>query len=265
MDRHEALVRRLAAQQLVRPPGDRPASETAVLDLGVQNSGRDGASWALVNRGVALTEPGQLEDDPELALVWTLRGAPHYYRRADLAGVLDATSPFDDADARKRTLDAGKQLAAAGVGMREGLEVVATAMREVVHAPMPKGDVSGALNARLPEPYQRWCNPCQAVHLYEQPFRLGALYAGLELTPGTSPPVLRRVPGWRRPPGPGDPGRAPARLRVIENYLRFLGPATPNDVAAFVDAPLAVVKAHWPETAVEVDVEGRRAWLLPEP
>jgi hypothetical protein len=77
--------------------------------------------------------------------------------------------------------------------------------------------------------------------------------------------VLRPVPGWRRPPGPGEPERAPARLRVIENYLRFLGPATPNDVAAFVDAPLAVVKQHWPGTAVEVEVAGRRAWLLPDP
>ena len=264
MDRHEAIARRLAAQQLVRPTAGRPATDTAILDLGVQDTGRDSASWALVNRGVPLASRDELEQDPDLALVWALRGAPHYYRRADLLGVLDATSPYDDADARKRTLDAGKQLAAVGVGMRDGLEVVATAMREVVRAPMPKGDVSGALNARLPEPYLRWCRPCGAVHLYEQPFRFGALYAGLELTPGTSPPVLRPVPGWRRAPGPGDPGRAPARLRVIENYLRFLGPATPNDVAAFVEAPLPLVKQHWPEAAVEVEAAGRRAWVLPD-
>ena len=53
------------------------------------------------------------------------------------------------------------------------------------------------------------------------------------VTPDT--PVLRRIPGWpRRAPGPArDPTTAPVRLRVIENYLRFLGPATPHDVAGF--------------------------------
>jgi len=96
------------------------------------------------------------------------------------------------------------------------------------------------------------------------PFRLSALYAGLELEPGTSPPVLRRIPGWpKRAPGPADdPESAPERLQSIRNYLRFLGPATPNDVAAFLDAPVAEIKAHWPEEAVEVTVDGRKGWML---
>jgi hypothetical protein len=55
---------------------------------------------------------------------------------------------------------------------------------------------------------------------------------------------------------------APEPLQPIRNYLRFLGPATPNDVAAFLDSPVAVIKAHWPEDAVEVDVEGRKGWVL---
>ena len=100
--------------------------------------------------------------------------------------------------------------------------------------------------------------PCQAIHAWEVPFRISALYAGLELEPGTSPPVLRRVAGWpRRAPGPAeDPMAAPEHLQPIRNYLRFLGPASPQDVATFLDSPVAEVKAHWPDDAVEVTGRG---------
>jgi winged helix DNA-binding protein len=246
MEREEALARRLAAQQLDRPLADRPTTDAAVLDLGVQDTGRDGASWALANRGVPVASPAALAADRDLVLVWSLRGAPHHYRRRDLAGVLDATTPYSDADARKRTLDASRPLTAAGVGMLEALGVVARTMHEVVDRPTLKGELSRALTARLPEPYLRWCNPCQATHVYEQTFRLAALAAGLELEPGTSPPVLHRIDGWRRAPALGDPERAPAHLRVVDAYARLCGPTTPAATATFLDVPTSVVKEHWP-------------------
>ena len=246
MDRDEALARRIAAQELDRPLAPRPVTDAAVLDLGVQDTGRDAASWALANRGVPVESPAELHATSELALVWSLRGAPHYYRRADLRGVLDATTAYSDADARKRTLDASRPLTAAGIGMLEGLGVVAATMHEVVDRPTPKGELSAALTARLPEPYLRWCNPCQATHVYEQTFRLAVLAAGLELEPGTSPPVLHRIPGWRRSPALGDPERAPAHLRLVDAYLRLCGPSTPAATATFLDVPPVVVKEHWP-------------------
>lgn len=263
MDRTEALARRIAAQQLDRVPTTRPLTDAAVLDFGVQDTGRDGASWALANRGVPVDGPGDLERADDLVLVWTLRSSPHYYRRADLAEVLDATTPYSEADARKRTLSAGLQLTKAGLDSLEGLGVVAAAMRDGVRSPITKGDLSGALTRALPPAYMHECRPCGATHPYEVPFRLGALYGGLELAPGTSPPVLRPIPGWTRDPGPGDPERAPPRFRLVENYLRFLGPATPADVAGFLDTTATVVKQHWPADAEEVDIDGRRAWVLP--
>ena len=267
MDRQEALARRIHAQQLDRAPVERPLTEAAVLDLGVQDSGRDGASWALANRGVPVASPAALEEAPELALVWTLRAAPHYYRRADLPDVVVATSPFSDADAAKRMVGAAAPLAAVGTAPREGLAEVATALRGVVEEPLVKGEASGRLSAVLPEQHLRDCVPCGTRHVWEIPFRLGALYAGLELVPGTSPPVLRRIPHWPRSTwGPAeDPDTAPARLQVVRAHLRLLGPATPADVAGFLDSTVAEVKRHWPPDAVAVEVEGRRTWVLPEP
>ena len=250
LTRRQALGFRVRAQQLDRDSGT--LADTAVLDIGVQDTGTDGAPWALAIRGLA--------DPPrdELTTVWTLRGAPHVYRRADLPAVAAATQPFSDADAGKRIFDASKPLKAAGIPNLVALDTVADAMRSIVTAPMVKGEMSTRLTAVLDEPYLRHCRPCQATHVHEQPFRLAALRAGLELEPGTSPPVLRPVHGLT----PADD--VPERLDVVRAYLRLLGPATPQHVAGYLDAPVADVKALWPADAVAVAVDGERRWLLAE-
>jgi hypothetical protein len=239
---------RVRAQQLDRGSGS--LDDTAVLDIGVQDTGTDGARWALAVRGV-----GSPPEDA-LATVWTIRGAPHVYRRADLPGVAAATAPFSDADAGKRIFDASRPLKAAGIPNLTALDVVADAMRSIVTTPMAKGEMSTRLTALLDEPYLRFCVPCDAIHTYEQPFRLSALRAGLELQPGTSPPVLQPIPGFARA------DEVPERLDVVRAYLRLLGPATPKLVAGYLEAPVSDVQARWPEDAVEVDVEGERRWLL---
>ena len=246
--RRQVLDHRLRAQQLDRDSGT--VADTAVLDIGVQDTGADGALWALAIRGVDAPAPD------ELAMVWTVRGAPHVYRRADLPAVVAATQPFSDADAGKRIYDASKPLKAAGIPNLTALGAVAGAMRSIVTAPMGKGEMSARLAAVMDEPYLRFCRPCDAVHLYEMPFRLAALRAGLELEPGTSPPVLRPVPGLTAA------DRVPDRLDVVRAYLRLLGPATPQHVAGYLDAPVRDVKTHWPADATEVSVDGDRRWLL---
>ena len=95
-------------------------------------------------RSAASSEPPA--DD--LATVWTVRGAPHVYRRADLPGVAAATAPFSDADAGKRIYDASKPLKAAGIANLAALDAVADAMRSIVTAPMVKGECPARLNAR---------------------------------------------------------------------------------------------------------------------
>ena len=248
LTRADVLAFRVRAQQLDRTAGT--LSDTAVLDLGVQDTGADAGRWALAVRGVADV------DGADLALVWTLRGAPHLYRRADLPGVAAATAPFSDADAGKRIFDAVKPLKAAGIPALTALDTVAATMREVVTVPTVKGEMSRQLTERLDPPYLRHCRPCNAVHVHEQPFRLAALRAGLELQPDTSPPVLRPVPGFRAAE------TVPGHLDVVRGYLRLHGPATPQQVAGYLDAPVAEVKARWPDDAVEVSVDGERRWVL---
>ena len=103
--------------------------------------------------------------------------------------------------------------------------------------------MSAELHRRLPEPYQRWCRVCEAEHLYEQPFRLAALQGGLELqtrhlSPGAgADPRLARAGQARRPVA-----------RLVRAVLRLLGPATPKQVADYVDATVKDVKAAGPRT-----------------
>jgi hypothetical protein len=129
-------------------------------------------------------------------------------------------------------------------------------MRSVVTEPMVKGAVSARLADLLDAPYLRFCRSCDATHPYEMPFRLAAPRAGLELRAGTSPPVLERIPDFA-PAGSAAPAHD-----VVRAYLRLLGPATPRHVASYLEAPVKDVKARWPADAVEVSVDGERAWLL---
>ncbi len=250
ISRTEVLNFRIRAQQLDHTAGR--VSGTAVLDMGVQDTGPDGALWALVNRGVDVTALSERA----LAMLWTIRGAPHLYRRKDLPQIASAVEPFSDADAGKRIFDAAKPLKAAGIGNFAALDAVAAAMRSIVTKPMVKGEVSTRLTALMDEPYLRYCRPCQATHLYEMPFRLAAFRAGLELQPGTSPPVLQRISGFKRA------AKASERFDVVRAYLRLLGPATPKHVAEYLDAPLNDVKARWPSDAIEVTVGRETRWIL---
>ncbi|AVT28187.1 hypothetical protein C6361_00250 [Plantactinospora sp. BC1] len=250
IDQRQVLNFRVQAQQLDRAEG--MLEDTAVLDIGVQETGPDGGRWALALRGV---DVAALSGE-DVILLWTVRGAPHLYRRADVGRVAAAVEPFSDADAGKRIYDAARPLKAAGIGILAALDEMAAQMRAIVTMPTVKGDVSGRLAEVMPEPYLRFCRPCDATHLYEMPFRLAAVRAALELRLDTSPPVLQRIAGFRKATASGD------RFDLIRAYLRLLGPATPKHVADYLDAPVKDVKALWPEDVIEVTVGGETRWLL---
>lgn len=273
--RDQLLRYRVTVQQLdLHEDPRRSPADAAVLDLGVQDTGPDGAPWALALRGVPLTSATASGRD--LVLAWTVRGAPHLYRRSEVRAVARAVAPLTEADARMRVYDAAKPLTAAGLPVAQALTAVATAMRAIVTGPMVKGEVSTRLTAAMPDPYLRWCASCGATHLYEMPFRLAALHAGLVLEPGTSPPVLRRLPRWPTSHTTGLPdliatparGRdVPEHLDVVRAHLHLLGPARPADVAGYLDAPKKDVAARIAELVaadevVRVQVDGEDRFAL---
>jgi hypothetical protein len=95
------------------PPPAGKGRATAFLDFGVQDTGPDGTARALSIPGAA---PG------DLVYAWTLRVAPHAYRRADVEASAVATAPLSEADAAKRIFDAVKPLREAGIPALEAPE-----------------------------------------------------------------------------------------------------------------------------------------------
>ncbi|WP_410630245.1 DNA glycosylase AlkZ-like family protein [Amycolatopsis sp. cmx-4-83] len=251
MDRRQVLAYRIAEHGLHRTAGD--VADLAVVKAGLQDSMRDTALLALVARLDGEVSP---VDDPRLVLAWTLRGAPHFH--LDLAEVTRALVPLDDADALARMLWQRKELAATGQSATEVVFTAAAALRKVVTKPMTKGAASTAVTKALPPSFSRWCRGCGATHIQEQLMRIAAPHAGVRLVAGASPATLAPLEGrgrLRRTPDPA------AAAKVVEDYLRLNGPASPGEAAEFVGTAKAVVDRTWPADLAEVKVDGRRKYL----
>lgn len=253
--RAQVIAHRVAAQGLHREA--TTPSKLAVLDIGVQDSGADSALLAFDARLAATPKPDGFGPGRPLALVWSLRGAPYVHRRRDLDRLAAALWPLSEADATGRLTETGPSIARAGISALDQLTTAVEAMREVVTEPIGKGAASTAVSKRIPKVMLRNCRVCKAHHISDSAMRSAALVAGLELEPGTAPPVLLPRPKARVPDGP-DPK---ATGRLITAYLSLLGPASTGDVAGYLDARRADVEAIWPSGLVEVSVDGRTAWL----
>ncbi|MEO8889657.1 MAG: crosslink repair DNA glycosylase YcaQ family protein [Jatrophihabitantaceae bacterium] len=255
VSREQVLAFRAAAQGLHRDSSD--VGDLAILDIGVQDSGADAARLAFDARLAATPPPDGVGPGQPLALVWSLRGAPHVHRRSDLNDVAGALYPLSEADAMGRLNETGPSISRAGIPALEQYAIAVREMKAVVGRPMGKGAVSTAVTRRIPEPMWRDCRPCKAKHISDSAMRPAALAAGLEFQPGTSPPVLQ--PRSRsRVPKQTD---VPALQRMIRAYLSLLGPATQGDVAGYLDARRADIAAVWPDDLLEVSVDGHRGWV----
>ena len=255
VDRQQVLAYRVAAQQL-----DRSAKSIRglrVLDIGVQDAGGEQARLAFDARLGGTPSADVFGPSKTLALVWSLRGAPYVHRRADLDSLTGALYPLSEADAMQRINETGPSVQRAGIAALEQYELTVAAMRAAVSKPIAKGAVSTAVTKAVPAPMRRACRACKTSHISESAMRATFLAAGLELEPGTSPPVMQRRTGSKRVSGPD----MKALAALCRAYLTLLGPATPSHVAGYLEARRADVEQAWPDDLAAVSVDGAERWL----
>jgi hypothetical protein len=255
VSREQVIGYRVAAQQLDRAAAT-PAT-LAVLDIGVQDTSTYPARLAFDARLSAPPPPGGIGPGKSLALAWSLRGAPHVHRRRDLDALAAALYPLSEQDAIGRLNETGPSVARKGLPAMEQFEIAVEAMRTVVTAPTGKGAASTAATKRIPKAMRRDCRVCKTAHISDSAMRAGALAAGLELEPDTAPPVLLPRPKAQLPSEPD----VRALGKLITAYLALLGPATPADVAGYLEVRTADLKPHWPKDLTEVSLSGTTAWL----
>jgi hypothetical protein len=257
--REQVIAYRVAVQQLHRDAA--AVTELAVLDIGVQEAMGHPAALAFAARlpGDVPVGPDDLPIGPgkALALAWTLRGAPHVHRRRDLDAVTRALWPLSEADAAGRLNESGPSVKKAGIPALEQFRIAIDAMRAVVTAPTAKGAASTEVTRRIPEVMWRDCRACKTQHVSDSAMRVAAPAAGLEMEPGSAPPVLLPRKGARLPKAAD---RAAVRDFALA-YLRLLGPAGVGEFAGYLDARRADVAEGWPGELVDVSVAGRRAQL----
>ncbi|GAB3679031.1 crosslink repair DNA glycosylase YcaQ family protein [Angustibacter aerolatus] len=255
MSRDQVLALRVAAQQLDRRV-DEPG-ELAVLDLGLADTGTAAAALALSARLPDVVTAEQVTADRSLARVWALRGAPHVHRRVDLPGLARALWPVsdDDATARLRSdvIKQGKHLGLAA------FTATAQAFADVVTTRTPKGAASTGVSARIPHELTYWCASCEAQHVSALPFQQTALAASLELVPDGRGIALQPVEHpWPLPDAAVGAGR------LVRRVLADLVVASATEVAAVLGSTATALQPVWPADAVEVEVDGRRRFVLPE-
>ncbi|WP_036528722.1 winged helix DNA-binding domain-containing protein [Nocardia sp. CNY236] len=245
-DRAQVIAYRILAQQMDRPVVE--PSRLAVLELGVQDTPYGTARQALAVRA------GRVVDDESLRLAWSLRGAPHLHRAADLPALAEALWPLSEADATIRIsnpqIKAGAKLGIAAFTQ------TAAAFRKVVTGPMRKGEVSAAVSARIDQSLTYDCRSCQARHVSGGLFQQAGLAGGVGVRVDGSATVIEPL----NPPVP-PASVAVGTSRLIADYLRLLGPAGPAEVAKFLGTTQKHLRPIWPDDLVEVHVDGERTWL----
>lgn len=247
VDRERVMAYRVTAQGLSERVADRPA-DLPVLDLGVQEYTPGSTEVALAARTTA--EPA----DDRLITVWATRGAPHLHRRADLPALVEQLWPIGDDDAAAR-VKSGQIPDAPGLGTR-AFTATAEALRAVVTGEIPKGRASTEVSRRVPVEVTYDCRPCAARHVAGNVWQQAGLAGGVEVLSRGRDAALGPIPDAAPIPS------ANAGIdRLIETYLRLLGPAGPAEVARYLGTTATVIKRVWPAGLTEVRVDGRRAWL----
>jgi Winged helix DNA-binding domain len=264
VDHDQTLAFRRAAHHLHEPTD----ALTAVAACGLQDTPpQQGATLALHARSPgAARPPGPADGDPgsvgggvDLVIVNAMRRAPFLVPRSDLPVFTTALVPADEAGLKSfvGSKPAG-EVAAAGLGVREALDLVSAAARDALaDGPLELVPFHQALRERLPETVLPWCRGCQSHHVRSGFWRgLGAV--GVTEMPSKSTWALADAPS-------ADPDEA--RREAARRFLRTHGPATHTELAAWAGCGPAHAKLLLGMIETELDEvrrAGRPTWALTE-
>lgn len=257
LDRGKVLAYRAWAQGL---HGSSDLAELDPLTVGLQDTPAGSAALGLRHR----TDEAESLDRSDLVLALSIRGSPHLHRRADLPLLRAALRPYDNEALRAYLGGFGDVLIASGADGPALLAQVADELLAVFPGTTAtKGELSGAVSPRLPDVVRPWCEGCGVAHVAEGMFRLGTLYAGIELVPGEGRKLLFRVAAGK--PVVAKDERAAKRM-LLRTVLRLAGPLTLADLVLWLDtrsvtAPPDWLRPVWADLAddlVPVEVAGEQ-------
>lgn len=257
LDAREVRARRLVRHGLTAPVDEpTPAGVVAAMH-GAQAQVASAAELSVALRvpGATRTTVREALADGSLTRTFGPRGTIHLLPTRDLAtwlgalGAVPAGSPFTE-EVRLSPEQTEAVVAAVGEALLARGELTVAELDEEVAAR------AGAWAGDLVMPafqgfWPRWRQAVgRAAHAGVLVFGAGR---GRQVTythPG------RRDPGFR--PVPPDQ----ALPRFLHGYLHAFGPATPEDLARWLNAPLAWTRRLFDTDRVErVDVDGREAWV----
>ena len=247
--RAQAVAFRVARHHLHRRAGDAQAAAV----VGLQDTPPGTAALALAARaGVA---PEALE---ELVMVPSVRGAPLAVARDDLAVFTAGLAPPDEEAARTVVGNAWKTLD--GITAMEALDRVSEAVRDSLSGgPLARDDFHQALRERLPKELLWWCRGCDSHHVHPSLWRATGIRGVLAIVGREGRSAVFGAPPQAK--SVADPGAELAR-----RFLGAYGPARPKLLAGWAGVAGSHAEALWQRAGelAQVDVDGRKAWVLAE-
>lgn len=256
MERDQVLAFRVARHGLARR---RPLALAEAAACPASDYQRGSALLALAARCETLTRKAydRATDSGELVIGPSLRAAIHTLAPADFALYGRALIAKDDDELGEQLGPSlQRQLRGERIAPGEALEEVAEATEAALAGggTLTKNELHEELRSRVRGQLLPWCRGCGSHHVAPMLWRFAGVQAGM------------RCDSERRfllgePDEPPDPAEAARR------FLRFYGPATARDFAAWAGLAKGHARRLWgriEQELAEHQLDGRRTWLLLE-
>jgi hypothetical protein len=263
--RDQVLAFRLAGHHLIER---RPLRDLAVVAAacGIRNTPPGSSLLALHARMADLT-PAHVEralaESRTLVEVLGVRISPHLVPTSDIATFTLGSLPAEEASLRGVLNTFTAHLDRARISATDALALATEAARaELEDGPLVRSALSAGMTRRLPEALSLYCRACGSTHVYESLFRLVGVRGVWIITRSGKQTVYVRADRWLAATPDGD--RQALRTDLLRRYLRCFGPSTARELADWVGTGAAEAQRDWDHIAadlVEVDLDGRRAWL----